>query len=48
MFEHAYVCRECGEGFAPMHAEDWSSLRKMHKEECEVATFKRTTVEEAF
>jgi hypothetical protein len=43
----AYVCRECGEAFAPQDG-DWPVLRKVHKGECQGATFERTTVGKAF
>ena len=44
----AYVCRECGEAFAPTDMVEWGSLKRDHKIDCEGATFRRTTVAEAF
>lgn len=43
----AYVCRECGEAFIPQD-NDWPALRKMHRSECDGATFHKTTPEKAF
>jgi len=45
----AYVCRNCGEGFAPdPRNNDWPELRRIHRDECDGATFRKTTVREAF
>lgn len=43
----AYVCNACGEAFIPQDG-DWPVLRKLHKSECDGATFRKTTEEEAF
>jgi hypothetical protein len=45
--ETAYVCNECGEAFIP-ERDDWPVLRKMHKDECDGATFRKTTADQAF
>lgn len=45
----AYVCRECGESFVPdRKLNDWPDLRRIHKGDCPGATFRKTTVREAF
>lgn len=46
--KRARVCNECGEAFLPDTASEWTELRKAHKAECDGATFRATTEDEAF